>query len=144
VDPEPTLFDPELDTPRRRPQAVPVESIPACQRLVVNPFLAILGWLAAVAMIRHSMLSHNLALHLTALLWLFVPFLLIQFHCLDCRSTGWYVRAGRHICGGVFSRWVRGEGAQSRWPRLRTQLVVWLYLLAAVALFYFIRLRTPH
>ena len=47
MDPESTLFDAELDTPRLRPRAIPVESIAACQRLVVNPFLALLGWLAA-------------------------------------------------------------------------------------------------
>jgi hypothetical protein len=142
VDPDSTLFDADLDTPRRSPRAIPVDSVAGCQRLIVNPFLTILGWLAAVALLRYSLRSHNLALHLTALFGLFVPLLLIQFHCLDCRATGWYVRAGRHACAGVLARWARG-GQRSHWPRGRTQLVLWAYVLAAISLLYLIRLREP-
>jgi hypothetical protein len=142
VDPDSTLFDAEIDTPRERPRAIPVDSVAGCQRLIINPFLAILGWLAAATMIRHSLRSHNLALHLISLLWLFVPLVLVQFHCLDCRATGWYVRAGRHACAGVLARWARGD-RRSRWPRGRTQLVLWAYVLAAISLFYLIRLREP-
>jgi hypothetical protein len=143
VDPESTLFDADLDTPRQRPRAIPAESIAASQRFIVNPFLAVLGWLAAAGLIRYSLQSQNLALHLTALLWLFIPFLLIQFHCLDCRTTGWYVRSRRHICPAVFTRWSHNGGAASHWPRVRTQLVLWLYLLAALGLFYMVRIRAP-
>jgi hypothetical protein len=143
VDPDSPLFDSELDTPRRRPRALPAGSVASCQRLIVNPFLAILGWMAAAVLIRYSLRSQNLALHLTALLWLFIPFLLIQFHCLDCRATDWYLRAGRHVCGGVFTRWARGGGEQTRWPGLRTQLLLWLYGLAGLGVFYAIRLLEP-
>ena len=116
VDPESTLFDADLDTPRQRPPAIPADSIAACQRFIVNPFLALLGWLAAAGLIRYSLQTHNPALHLTALLWLFVPFLLIQYHCLDCRTTGWYLHSRRHICPGVFTRWSRGGGTAPAGP----------------------------
>jgi hypothetical protein len=142
VDPDSTLFDADLDTPRRSPRPIPVDSVADCQRLIVNPFLAVLGWLAAAVLIRYSLRSHNVALHLTALLWLFLPFLLIQFHCLDCRTTDWYVRAARHTCAGVFARWARGDHL-SRWPRGRTQLVLWAYVLAAISLFCMISLLNP-
>jgi hypothetical protein len=142
VDPDSTLFDAELDTPRHRPRTIPDDSVANCQRLIINPFLAILGWLAAGALLRYSLRGHDLALYLTALFGLSIPFLLIQFHCLDCRATGWYIRAGRHVCAGVFARWACGAGG-SRWPGGRTQLLIWLYVLAAFSLFYVIRLREP-
>lgn len=140
MDSESTLFDAELDAPRQRPRAIPVEPAAACQRLVVNPFLAVLGWLAAAGLIRHSLQSHNLALHLSALIWLFVPYLLIQYHCLDCHATGWYVRSRRHLCPPVLDRLARG-GKASHWPRARTQLVLWLYFVFVLGLFYILRIR---
>jgi hypothetical protein len=143
-EPTPTLFDSELDPPRRPPPALRVESIGPYQRLIVNPFLAVLGWLMAAALIRYSTRSRNLPLYLGALLWLFVPFLLIQFHCLDCGATGWYLRARRHACGAVVARWQRGEWRRFRGPGAKAQLVIWLYVLLAAAILYLVGFRTRH
>ena len=92
-EPTPTLFDPDHDTPHGLPRGLRSDVTSAYQRVIVNPLLAILGWLLAIVLIRYSTRLHNLALYLTAILWLFVPFVLIQFHCLDCRVTGWLLRS---------------------------------------------------
>jgi hypothetical protein len=143
VDPDSTLFDADLDAPRPSPRPIPADSVVACQRLIVNPFIAVLGWLAATALIRYSLRSRNLPLHLTAIVWLFVPFLLVQFHCLDCHATGWYLRASHHLCGGVLARWARDGDMRSRLPRPRTQLLLWLYLLGIVSAVFLVTLRQP-
>src|SRR5438105_489540 len=85
------------------------------------PFVAIMGWLLAIVLIRYSTRSHNLALYLTAILWLFVPFVLIQFHCLDCRATGWLLRVRHHACPSVVARWISKESLRGRWPSITVQ-----------------------
>jgi hypothetical protein len=106
--------------------------------VIVNPLLAILGWLLAIVLIRYSTRSHNLPLYLTAILWLFVPFVLIQFHCLDCRATGWLLRVRRHACPSVVARWISKESLRGRWPSITVQIHCWIYALVAVAILGFI------
>ena len=138
TEPTPTLFDSDHDTPRGLPRGLRSDMIPAYQRVIVNPLLAILGWLLAIVLIRYSTRTHNLALYLTAILWLFVPFVLIQFHCLDCRVTGWLLRVRRHACPSVVARWISKESLRGRWPSITVQIHCWIYALVAVATLGFI------
>jgi hypothetical protein len=124
------LFDPDLDTPRRSLPPLPVEAIGDYQRLVVNPLLAILGWLLAVGLIRRALWSRNIVLFGVAIHLLFWPFLLIQFHCLDCGTTGWYLQSRRHACAAVVARCGRRVFPR-RGLRARTQLLIWAYVLVA-------------
>jgi hypothetical protein len=138
TEPSPTLFDPEHDAPRGLPRGLSSNAISAYQRVVVNPLLAILGWLLAIVLIRYSTRSHNLALYLTAILWLFVPFVLVQFHCLDCRVTGWLLRVRRHACSSVIARCVSKESLRGRWPSITVQIHCWIYALVALAILGFV------
>jgi hypothetical protein len=116
------------------PGGLKTGAISAYQRVIVNPLLAILGWLLAIVLIRYSTRSHNLALYLTAILWLFVPFVLIQFHCLDCRVTGWLLRVRRHACASVVARCASKESLRGRWPSITVQIHCWIYSLVALAI----------
>lgn len=138
TEPSPTLFDPDHDTPRTLPRGPGSSAISAYQRVIVNPLLAILGWLLAIVLIRYSTRSHNVALYLTALLWLFVPFVLVQFHCLDCRVTGWLLRVRRHSCPSVVARWVSKDSLRGRWPTITVQIHCWIYALFALAILGFV------
>jgi hypothetical protein len=140
----PNLFDPDLDPPRRAPPFRLFDSMSSYQRLIVNPFLAVLGWLAAFALIRFSIRIDNLPLFGTAVLGLFIPFYLIQFHCLDCGETGWYRHARSHACAAVVVRRDRGERERFRGPGIKTQLMIWLYVLLAGLILYFMVFRTRH
>jgi hypothetical protein len=136
----PTFFDAELDTPRRPPTPT-TEEVSACQRVIINPLLAILGWILAVVLIRYSTRTGNLLLYLAALLWLFIPFLLIQFHCLDCRTTGWFWRVRRHACDTVLARWIRRESPRDWLPSVHVQIHIWIYTVSAAAILYFVMVR---
>ncbi len=131
-DPGSPLFDPHLDTPHElsssRALAVPIEAIGWHQRLVVNPLVAILCSLAGVALIQHALRTRNLFLFCTGVGVLFLSFLLIQFHCRDCGTTGWYLHAGKHACAAVVARWRQNISARSG-LRARTQLLIWAYIM---------------
>jgi len=137
-------FDPELDNPPPRLLIASEESIGDYQRLIANPFLAVLVWVIALAMILDFRgLIHlppalprfpRLLVLLAGLGVLFGPCLLFQYHCLDCGGTGWLLGHRRHICPAVaerlrqrvFSRQFLGLG-------LKNQLVGWLYVLIGAA-----------
>ena len=87
-------FDPDLDLQPRRPSTVPNVPVDEYQRLVANPFLAVLGWLAMFGLLREAVRRQNLALFMTGIILLFVACFLLQFHCLDCGATGWLLRSG--------------------------------------------------
>jgi hypothetical protein len=142
TEPTPTFFDADHDTPSSLPGGLKSDAISAYQRVIVNPLLAILGWLLAIVLIRYSTRTHNLALYLTAILWLFVPFILVQFHCLDCRTTGWLLRVRRHACPLVVARWVSKDNLRGRWPSITVQIHCWIYTLVAVAILGFLGFRS--
>ncbi len=98
-----SLSDPDLDHPVL-PQAASVDSLADHQRLIANPSLAFLMWLISFVAIRHAVIEHKLGLFLIGLVLTMVPFLLVQFHCLDCGATGWALRAARHFCPAVAAR----------------------------------------
>jgi hypothetical protein len=124
-------FDPDLDLEHRRPDAA-IEPIVQYQRLVANPFLAALGWLAAFGLIREALRRTNLPLFFTSIALFFLSFLLLQFHCLDCGATRWLPGYQRHACPAVVARQANAARRRFRGPRLRTQLVLWFVLVAVV------------
>ena len=135
-----SLFDPDLDTPRRRQSHISSELIENQRRLIVNPFLAVLGWVIALAVIRIALLSHHLVLFLTGLGLSLVPLFLFQYHCLDCGATGWLQSAWRHGCPAVVAR--AENGVVRRFPgmSLGRQVMAWISILA-VAFMVFVIVR---
>jgi hypothetical protein len=129
--PRSPVFDPQLDTSHElassRLTAVPVEAIGWHQRLVVNPVVAILCSLAAVALVQHALRTRNVLLFCTAVGVLFLSLLLIQFHCRDCGASGWYLLAGKHACAAVGTRWRQNVSASGL--SARTQLLIWAYIM---------------
>jgi hypothetical protein len=132
VEPGQGTFDRELDTQVRRPVSDSLEPIDGYQRLVANPFLAVLAWLAAFALVSESMKRQNLALLMTGVILLFVAFFFLQFHCLDCGMTGWLLRSWAHACPAVIARRQSRFVRRFHGPGLKLQLVAWFILLMAV------------
>ncbi|WP_435009244.1 hypothetical protein P12x_000495 [Tundrisphaera lichenicola] len=128
ADPE---FDPIPLAPSRLRDFDPREH----QRVVVNPFLAtlvlILWWLSARWLLLDGPFP-PLAVA-TVLILVYLP-RAVQFHCLDCGRTGSYPFLDRHACSAVVSRWSSRE--RPRWmpPSARTQLLIWAYVIGALAL----------
>lgn len=102
-----TVYDADHDVPGSPRLTIPVEIVREHQRLVVNPLLAILDAVVSVCLIDHALRTRNAALFLAALGLLLLAFLLFQYHCMDCGSTGWYLHAKRHACGPVVDRCAR-------------------------------------
>jgi hypothetical protein len=131
VDPRPDTFDPDLDLEPRPPEAA-TDPIDSYQRLVANPFLALLGWLAGFAILRAALRQRNLPLLLISLAVFIASILLVQYHCLDCGATRWLPRYQRHACPAVVARQANAHRRRFRGPRLKTQLVGWFLFLAIV------------
>ena len=105
------------------------------QRMVVNPFLGVLGlilwWLSARWLLLRGPFPPLAVLTVFGLV--FLPYA-IQVHCLDCGRTGSYPRRGRHACPGVLAR---SQARARPHPPLfaaRMQLIVWGYVIASAAL----------
>jgi hypothetical protein len=134
VQPGPDVFDPDLDPPPRRTASPDRESIVEFQRLVVNPFLAVLVFIVIVALFRTALVKRSWSLFDIGVVLFGIDVFLIQYHCLDCGATGWLLGVRRHVCGAVQARWQRGERRRFRGPGVRIQLVVWLVFLLAVTM----------
>ncbi|WP_435018866.1 hypothetical protein TA3x_000853 [Tundrisphaera sp. TA3] len=123
--------DPEFDPPMI---AWPAESeLERFRKVVVNPFLAVLGLVAWVLGMRavSSEWRPSLAVLGTSLL-AGMPYL-IHYHCLDCGRTGVLLRCKWHACSGVVARWRMARRVRFGWPRPRTQVLVWTCLLVSAA-----------
>jgi hypothetical protein len=136
VEPVPSTrdHDPDLDPPRR-PRVQLRDPLPEeYQRLVANPFLALLGlivWFWAI--VRAYQLRNPIVLAVTAAS-LAVVFFLPQYHCRDCGTTGRLYRWREHACGPVLARRLSDRPRRYRGPNPSIQMTLWLYLLLAVAL----------
>jgi hypothetical protein len=138
VEPSQSRFDPDLDIPRRRLSPASIESIEDHQRLMVNPFLVVLGWVIVVALIRMALRIHSLHLFVTGVFLLLVPALLFQYHCLDCGSTGWLFRYRRHACPAVTARAQSGVVRRFHGLSVTFQLIVWSQILAVALVLFMI------
>jgi hypothetical protein len=131
VEPQPNQspFDPDLDPPQRRLSQPSSESIESQLRLIVNPFLAVLGWVIVLVILRLALQIHSSNLFLTGLGLSLVPLFLFQYHCLDCGATGWVQSSWRHCCPAVAAR--TQNSIVRRSPRLsvKNQMIAWIYLL---------------
>jgi hypothetical protein len=130
--------DPELDAPRGRPPVLPIPAHAPedYRRLVVNPFLALLGLVLWLLTLRQVLREKRLALLFPVILGLAGIVFLLQYHCLDCGRTGLFFRWRRHACERVLARQVEGRPLGFRGPRPLTQLVLWIYALLAVAVLF--------
>jgi hypothetical protein len=122
-------YDPDLDLQPRPPAQELLEPLERYQRLVANPFLAVLVWLVAFELVNESMTRQNLALFMIGIILLFVAFFFLQFHCLDCGVTGWLLRSWAHACPGVVARRQHRRVQRFRGPGLKFQLVIWFILM---------------
>jgi len=132
VEPGRATFDPDLDLQPRRPSPDPSVPVDEYQRLVANPFLAVLCWLAMFGLLREAVRRQNLALFMTGISFSFVAFFFLQFHCLDCGATGWMLRSWAHACPAVVVRRQSSFVRRIRGPGLKLQLVAWFIFLTAV------------
>ena len=135
-----STFDPELDTPRARPRAQVRnafgEKLDEYHRLLANPLPAVLGLVAAGAVLHHALRARNLPGFVLALVLIGLCPLLIQYHCLDCGLTDFAVRARRHACEATQRRWRSADVSARTPPRLRTQIRAWIWSLVASILIY--------
>ena len=122
MDPGQGTFDRDVDSQPGRPPRVPFESVPEYQRLVANPFLAVLAWLVDVSLMRAAMKSRSSTLFLIGLSLLFVAFFFLQFHCLDCGATGWLFRYRSHACPAVVARYQDGVCGDFAFRKSRLRL----------------------
>lgn len=136
-----TSFDPDLDMlpPRlESPSGAPAREF---QRLIVNPLLAMIGFLAVWAVFRYSLQIRNLPLFLLSLaLAVACPFL-IQFHCVDCGRMGFAVRAHRHACVDIVRRMRLDEDPPFPAISIRLQVTLWTVAVAIAILMYEIMAR---
>jgi hypothetical protein len=131
----PETADPEFDPlPGHRPRLIDFDP-PDHQRLVVNPFLAVLG-LIGLGWMAYGLIFDSPAPALAIVMIFPIALLpyLIQYHCLDCGRTAAYPRHKRHACAGVVARWREGYRRRFPFPSPWAQLVVWGWLLGAIAL----------
>ena len=126
ADPE---FDPLSGLPARLRDFDPLDH----QRLVVNPFLAVLGLIGLVWLALRLVDSPMPILAGLLMLPLALLPQLIQYHCLDCGRTGPYPGRRGHACPGVIARWHAGERSRIPFPSSGFQLVAWCWALGAVA-----------
>jgi hypothetical protein len=130
-----TTFDPDLDVRPPRPLRDSIAPIDGYQRLVANPFLAVLGWLVAFGVLIESVKREKLALFMTAIILFFVGFFFLQFHCLDCGATGLLLKSSSHACPAVVERRQRQRARRFRGPGVKLQLVAWfIFLMTAFIL----------
>ena len=129
----PRIADPEFDPSPVRTIRLRDFDAPEHQRLVVNPFLAVLGLIGlwqATALLAGS--EYPLLAIVMVLPLAFLPYL-VQYHCLDCGRTGPYLRRRRHSCEGVVSRWRDGHPSRFPLPSTWAQLVFWGWVLGSIA-----------
>ncbi len=138
----PGVHDHDLDFPMARPRDPEIRgNLIGYQRLVANPFLAILGILAWYALFRHVVQSRRLDLFFPALGSLGLIYFLFQYHCLDCGATGWLARWRNHACTRAMQRKLSGAPPRYRTLTPVAQTMLWFYLLIVGSIFGFIVYR---
>lgn len=111
---------------------------PEYQRLVANPFLAVLGLIAWGWALVSAVEARRLDLAaLVASSALGVRYLL-QFHCLDCGRTGRLSRWRGHVCTRVQDRLTAGRPRRFGGPSPGRQTFLWAVGLVVACLFWWI------
>lgn len=130
----PDVVDSEFDPSPGLPSRLRDFNPPEHQRLVINPFLALLALIGLIWLARELAISPLPGLAGLVVVPIFVLPYLIQYHCLDCGRTGCYVRGRDHACVSVLARWRERHRSRFPFPTAWAQLVVWGWLLGAAAL----------
>jgi hypothetical protein len=138
LEPQLSTFDPDFDSPAARRPQLGDSPLNREKRLVVNPFLVVLDWLIAFALFRAAIAHRNFTIFQIGAVLLLSGFFLLQYHCLDCGTTGWLIRHRSHTCHDDVVRW---RPPRFRVPSVGTQIVVWCYLVAAAVLLLLILAR---
>ncbi len=125
--------DPEFDPAPARRSVVYVDDTRSYQRLVVNPFLALLALIGWVALMRFGYRERILLAFLLAQVLPVVALFVVQYHCLDCGATGRLSRWKDHACESVLARQLAGRPRRFRGPNPRSQMLFWIYGLMALA-----------
>ena len=129
----PPTIDPEFD-PSPGPRVRLRDSDPlAQQRVVVNPFLAVVGLVGLIRLAVGLLASSIPGLAGLLLIPLVVVPFLIQFHCLDCGATGSYPRLRRHDCPQSRGRVLAGRPSRFPFPKAQVQVILWAWALGAAA-----------
>ena len=115
-------LDPELGTSQGPSRGVAPEFVREHTRIIINPFLVLLGWSSTGYLLQLGLKTRDPGLSLAALMGLLLSTLLIQYHCLDCGETGWAIRAARHLCPLAAARAFHVLGRPWRKPTITTQL----------------------
>jgi hypothetical protein len=135
--------DPEFDSTAVPGILTPLDSPEYYLRLIANPFLAILAflaWLGALVWLCHLDLDRELIgpmVPIIAVVFLFGLWKigsLFQYHCLDCGKTGRMSRWREHVCVPSALRRQAGRVRRFRGPSLFVQVVLWLWGLLALGL----------
>ena len=133
--------DPEFHLPVRRVGHDEVDE--EHLRILVNPFLAIFGfliWLAALRGVLSAGLNRDMMGPLIPVIGLvFIASLwwlkgLLRFHCLDCGTTDRLSRWRRHACGPSIDRQMAGRRSWLRPPPPFVQFILWLWVLLLIGL----------
>jgi hypothetical protein len=127
-------YDAELDPPRPAAGGQPPLYLEESQRLVTNPFLGIFWLVLMVGLIRHALAIKSLLWLGLALSGLLLLGFLLQYHCRDCGATGVLFRWRSHACPSVLARQRAGLRRRIPGPNPYTQLILWVYLLAATGI----------
>jgi hypothetical protein len=128
----PRGHDPDIDPPHRRRHRWPADVPREFQRLLANPFLALVVFVAGfefwIAIVRYS--DAPLVWHtLFGIGSVVFPVCLLHYHCLDCGHTGWFFRWKKHACDTVLARQYADLSPRLRLPSPTVQAVLWTYLI---------------
>jgi hypothetical protein len=126
----PGTYDRDVDIPSGI-AANRLGPIDAYRPLIANPLPTVAICVLAIMLLRASLRVRSLTTFLVAIGLLSISVLFTQFHCLDCGKTSWLYSARLHACPAILARWREGRRPRWRLPRLRTQIILWLYFLAS-------------
>lgn len=138
------LDDRDFDLPSRRPRPQRRRlygTYRGYQRLVANPFVAILGFIGWCAAIHWIVQSKRLALFWPVGASFFLVVFLLQFHCVDCGKTDRLTRWRDHACDAVQRRYEAGFSQRVWFPNPVLQTTIWFYLILVVVFFIYGLLR---
>jgi hypothetical protein len=138
--PEPSppgrTHDPEFDVPgpRAPTNRFDLHWPQGYQRLVANPFLALLAFIGWCYAFWHGLLLRSFPLAAVLFASLVGVLFLLHYHCLDCGATGWLFRWRSHVCEQVLARQHAGRRRRFRGPNPVTQAILWGYAFVIAAI----------